>query len=72
MTTLIIEDNTSQAKTSIAYRRKLPFVNVKKESDFNLYDNLNRAFADVRMMMDGKKKETTVEEFLDELRNSNN
>ena len=37
------------------------------ESDFNLYESLDRAFADVRLMMDGKKREKTVEEFLDEL-----
>ena len=72
MTTLIIEDSAPQAKKFVAYSRSLPFVKVKREkskTEFNLYESLDRAFADVRLMMDGKKKEKTAQEFLEELRN---
>jgi len=37
----------------------------------DLYHRLDRAFADVRLMMDGKKKKKTLDELIDELRNSN-
>ncbi|MCL2727993.1 MAG: hypothetical protein FWD56_06385 [Bacteroidales bacterium] len=73
MTTLIIKDNTSQAKKFVAYGRTLPFVKVlneKPESEYNLYSSLDGAFADVRLMMDGKKGEKSAEEFLEEMRNS--
>ena len=71
MTTVIIEDSTLQAKQLVAYVRTLPFVKVKKkeEEEFNLYESLNRAFADVRLMMDGKKRKKPAEELLNELRN---
>jgi len=73
MTTVIIEDNSSQAKKFVAYARTLPFVKVKRkskaESEFNLYESLDHAFADVRLMMDGKKKKKTAQEFLEELHN---
>ena len=32
-----------------------------------LYESLDRAFADVRLMMDGKKKGKTLDELIDEL-----
>ena len=32
-----------------------------------LYKSLDRAFADVRLMMDGKKKEKTLDELIEEL-----
>jgi len=38
----------------------------------DLYHRLDRAFADVRLMMDGKKPKKTLDELIDELRNSNN
>ena len=72
MTTLIIEDSTPQAKKNVAYGRTLPFVTVRKEkseSEFNLYQSLDCAFSDVRLMMDGKKRKKTAQEFLEEIRN---
>ena len=39
-----------------------------KKSD--LYHRLDRAFADVRLMMDGKKREKTLAELIDELPDS--
>lgn len=70
MTTIVIEDKNPQAKHFLAYARTLPFVKVKKEKaepEFNLYESLNSAFADVRLMLDGKKKEKTLDELINEL-----
>jgi hypothetical protein len=52
------------------------FVHVKKSEKEQpekswLYRELESAFADVRLMMDGKKKKKTLDELIDELRNSN-
>ena len=38
-------------------------------SKSELYHGLNRAFAEVRQMLDGKKKEKSLDVFLEELRN---
>ena len=73
MTTIVFEDNSPQAKRFISYARSLPFAKVKKTnggSDFNIYESLDRAFADVRLMLDGKKKEKTLDELINELRNN--
>jgi hypothetical protein len=43
----------------------------KEETHSPLYYHLESAFKDVKLMIDGKKKEKTAEEFLHELRNSN-
>jgi hypothetical protein len=37
------------------------------EEKFDLYESINRAFADMRLMMDGKKPKKTLDEFLLEL-----
>jgi hypothetical protein len=43
----------------------------EQDAKFNLYDSLDRAFADVKLMIDGKKREKTLDELIDELQNSN-
>jgi hypothetical protein len=43
----------------------------KTEEHSPLYYDLQSAFRDVRLMIDGKKKKKTAQEFLYELRNSN-
>ena len=48
--------------------RKTPKERAKKK---DLHHKLDRAFADVRLMMDDKKKKKTLDELIDELRNSN-
>jgi hypothetical protein len=48
----------------------MPFAPAKPKKG-ELYNNLNTAFRDVREIMDGKQKRVTLDEFLDELRNSN-
>ena len=74
MTTLVIEDNSVQARQFIKFVRTLPFVTVRKEKaierepEFNLYESLNSAFTDVKLMVDGKKPKTTGQAFLEEIR----
>jgi hypothetical protein len=74
MTTIVINDQSPQAKKFVSYARTLPFVQVKRKKidpEFDIYKSLDSAFADVRLMLDGKKKEKTLDELIDELRNSN-
>jgi len=73
MTTVVIEENSVQARQFIKYARTLPFTKIKKEKakaepKFNLYESLDSAFADVRLMMDGKKPKKTAQQFLEEVR----
>jgi hypothetical protein len=42
-----------------------------KKDDLELYKHLDSAFKDVKLMMDGKKKEKALDELIYELRNSN-
>ena len=37
----------------------------------DLHRRLDSAFADVRLMLDGKKRKKTLDELIDELRNNN-
>ena len=55
-------------KSSVTIDDKLE--KLKKEEKSWLYYELEGAFADVRLMMDGKKKKKTLDELIDELRNS--
>jgi len=73
MTTMVIEENSVQARQFVKYARTLPFTKIKRETvkaepEFNLYESLDRAFADVRLMMDGKKPKKTAQQFLEEIR----
>ena len=77
MATITITDNSPQAKKFLAYARTLPFAKVKRErkakieedddEPFDVYKSLEGAFADVRLMLDGKKKKKTAQQFLEEL-----
>jgi len=72
-----INEKMAVGKSIIAFLQSLPQVvtfeksKSKSATKSELYHGLDSAFADVRLMLDGKKKEKTIEEFLDELRNSN-
>ena len=69
---ITIQGNSPEAKRFIAHARSLPYATVKRtkgDSDFNLYESLDRAFADVRLMLDGKKRKKPAEELLYELQN---
>ena len=50
-------------------KRELTYEEVVNKSD--LHRRLDSAFSDVRLMLDGKKREKTLDELIDELRNSN-
>jgi hypothetical protein len=69
-----INERTSLGKNLVALLQSIPQVvtfkkREKKEAPKSeLYHSLDRAFRDVRLMMDGKKKEKTIEEFLEEMR----
>ena len=40
----------------------------KEKPKSELYHGLNSAFAEVRLMLDGKKKKKSIDEFLEEMR----
>ena len=50
-------------------KRELTYEEVVNKSD--LHRRLDSAFADVRLMLDGKKREKTLDELIYELQNSN-
>jgi sulfopyruvate decarboxylase TPP-binding subunit len=50
-------------------KRELTYEEVVNKSDF--HRQLDRAFKDVRLMLDGKKREKTLDELIHELQNSN-
>ena len=50
-------------------KRELTYEEVSNKSD--LHRRLDSAFADVRLMLDGKKRKKTLDELIYELRNSN-
>jgi len=68
-----INEKMSLGKSLVTFLQSIPqvvtFEEVKPKSE--LYHSLNRAFSDVRLMMDGKKKEKTLEELIHELPDSN-
>jgi hypothetical protein len=69
-----INERTSLGKSAVAFLRSIPQAvklirtKEKPKSDFNLYESLDRAFADVRLMMDGKKRKKPLDELIEELR----
>ena len=68
-----INERTSLGKSLVTLLQSIPqavtFERTEKKTvpKSELYQSLDNAFRDVRLMMDGKKREKTVEEFLDEL-----
>jgi len=50
-------------------KRELTYEEVVNKSDF--HRQLDNAFKDVRLMLDGKKRKKTLDELIYELRNSN-
>jgi hypothetical protein len=50
-------------------KKELTYEEVRNKSE--LHRSLDRAFKDVRLMMDGKKPKKTLDELIYELRNSN-
>ena len=68
-----INERMSLGKSIVAFLQSIPQIvtfempTEKSAPKSELYKSLDRAFRDVRLMMDGKKRKKTVEEFLDEL-----
>ena len=75
---ITIDEEATLGKSLIALLQSIPQVVTfelpkrKAAKKSEQYHRLDRAFADVRLMMDGKKKKKTLDELIDELRNSNN
>jgi len=71
-----INEKMSLGKSLVTYLHSIPQIvtfekpveNPAQKSE--LYHSLDRAFADVRLMMDGKKRKKTIEELIDELPDS--
>ena len=69
-----VNEKMTLGKSVISYLQSLPQVvsfelpKKKEKAKSQLYNDLNSALAEVRLMLDGKKREKTAEEFLDELR----
>jgi len=72
-----VNEKMTLGKSVISYLQSIPQVvsfelpKKKEKAKSQLYNDLNSALAEVRLMLDGKKREKTVEELIDELRNSN-
>jgi len=64
-----INERTALGKSIMALLQSIPqVITFEREKPKNeLYHSLDSAFRDVKLMMDGKKREKTIEEFLDEL-----
>ena len=72
-----INEKTSMGKSLVAFLRSIPQVitferKVKQAPrKSELYESLNSAFADVRLMLDGKKEKKTLDQLINELRDNN-
>ena len=72
-----INEKMSLGKDLVAYLQSIPQIVTfekpieKQATNSELYKSLDRAFADVRLMMDGKKRKKSLDELIDELRNCN-
>ena len=71
---ITINEKMSLGRSIFAFLQSVPQVVTlekpakKQPQKSELYHELNHAFADVRLMMDGKKKKKTAKEFLAEIR----
>ena len=76
MATVVIDNNCSQAQNLLNYISTLPFAKViedngqttAEDEPYDLYKSLESAFADVKLMQEGKMKEKSLDEFLEEIR----
>jgi hypothetical protein len=72
-----INEKMSLGKSLVAYLQSIPQIvsfempKGKPAPKSELYNSLDRAFADVRLMMDGKKRKKSLSELIDELPDSN-
>jgi hypothetical protein len=72
-----VNEKISLGKSLISYLQSIPQIVTfealiaKPIPKSELYHSLDRAFADVRLMMDGKKRKKPLSELIDELSDSN-
>lgn len=72
-----INEKMSIGRSVLAFLQSIPqavtfeIPKKKEKPKSQLYKDLDSAFAEVRLMLDGKKKEKTLDELINELRNSN-
>jgi len=72
-----VNEKMSLGKSLIAYLQSIPQIvsfeipKVKTVPKSELYHSLNHAFADMRLIMDGKKRKKSLSELIDELPDSN-
>ena len=71
-----VNEKMALGKSLVAYLQSIPQIvafempKEKPAPKSELYNGLNSAFAEVRLMLDGKKKEKSAQEFLKEIRKS--
>jgi hypothetical protein len=69
-----VNEKMSLGKSLVAYLQSIPQIATIEKAEkkpapkSELYDGLNSAFAEVRLMLDGKKREKSLDEFLEEVR----
>jgi len=72
-----INEKMSLGKSLVAYLQSIPqivtfeILKDKPTPKSELYHSLDRAFADVRLMMDGKKRKKSLSELINELPDCN-
>ena len=70
---ITVNEKMALGKSVIAFLQSIPqavtfeMPKKKEAKKSEMYHRLDRAFADVRLMMDGKKKGKTLDELIDEL-----
>ena len=67
---ITVNERMALGKSVITFLHSIPqAITIEKPAKpkSELYKSLDRAFADVRLMMDGKKKEKTLDELIEEL-----
>ena len=74
---ITVNEKATLGKGVVAFLQSIPHVVTfdmppKKEAKkSDMYHRLDSALADVRLMVEGKKRKKTLDELIDEIRNSN-
>ena len=76
MATIVIDNSSPFAQNLLNYINTLPFAKViedngqttAEDEPYDLYKSLESAFADVKLMQEGKKKGKSLDELIEELR----
>ena len=76
MATVVIDNSSPFAQNLLNYISTFPFAKViennrcttAEEEPYDLYKSLESAFADVKLMKEGKKKGKSLDELIEELR----